>query len=91
MIKKRISHINWDLQKEIINVQKHGVDFLTAAKVFFDPLRKIYVDSKHSQKEQRYFCIGKVDNKVMTVRFMYRAGQIRIIGAGYWRKGERVL
>jgi hypothetical protein len=26
----------------------------------------------------------------MTVRFTWRAGRIRIIGAGYWRKGKKI-
>jgi hypothetical protein len=26
----------------------------------------------------------------MTVRFTYRNGNIRIIGAGYWRKGKEI-
>jgi len=26
----------------------------------------------------------------MTVRFTWRDGRIRIIGAGYWRKGRKV-
>jgi len=79
----------WDHEKEFLNIAKHGVDFLTAARAFKDPVRKIYADSKHSKKEERLFCIGKVDDKILTVRFTYRSGKIRIIGAGYWRKGEK--
>jgi uncharacterized protein len=26
----------------------------------------------------------------LTVRFTYREGVVRIIGAGYWRKGRRI-
>lgn len=37
---------------------------------------------------RRYFCFGKVDDKVVTVRFTYRNGKIRIFGAGYWREGK---
>jgi uncharacterized protein len=40
--------------------------------------------------ERRYFCIGKVDGEVLTVRFTWRRGKIRIFGAGYWRKGKQV-
>ena len=87
MIQRR-SDFAWDLAKELLNIKKHSVDFTTAAKAFQDPRRKIYVDSKHSEKEERLFCIGKVDDRVITVRFVYRDGKIRIIGAGYWRKGE---
>ena len=79
----------WGSIKEIVNIRKHGVDFTTAAKAFGDPDRKIYVDSKHSKIEQRYFCIGKVGGRILTVRFTYRGGNIRIIGAGYWRKGAQ--
>ena len=77
----------WDLRKERINIYKHRIDFATAAKAFEDPRRKIFTDSKHSEHEERYFCIGKIGNKIVTVRFTYRAGKIRVIGAGYWRKG----
>lgn len=78
----------WDSNKELANIKKHGIDFITAAKAFKDPRRKIYIDSKHSVNEERLFCIGKVRGMVVTVRFTYRGGKIRIIGAGYWRKGK---
>ncbi len=79
----------WDFEKELANIYKHRVDFITAAKAFKDARRKIYIDSKHSEKEKRFFCIGKVEGKILTVRFTYRGGKIRIFGAGYWRKGEQ--
>lgn len=78
----------WGLRKEKVNIRKHGVDFTKAARVFRDEKRKIFIDSKHSDKEPRYFCIGKVGNKIITVRFTHREDKIRIIGAGYWRKGK---
>lgn len=77
----------WDHHKEILNIEKHGVDFTSAAKAFLDPARKIFKDEKHSENEPRLFCIGKVNNKILTVRFVYSEGKIRIFGAGYWRKG----
>jgi uncharacterized DUF497 family protein len=85
---KEFGSFIWDDKKEIINYYKHGVNFTTASKAFKDPKRKIYVDSMHSKKEERFFCIGKVEGKILTVRFIYRSGKIRIFGAGYWRKGE---
>jgi len=77
----------WNKEKEKINIEKHKVDFKTASRAFLDKKRIIAVDEKHSQKEERYFCIGKIDNKIITIRFTYRRNLIRIIGAGYWRKG----
>lgn len=87
MIQRRTSSFVWDPRKERSNVQKHGVDFRTASLAFQDPRRKVFIDNKHSQSEERYFCIGKVADRILTVRFVYREGVIRIIGAGYWRKG----
>ena len=82
-----MSDFIWDAGREAVNIQKHRVDFTTAAKAFKDPYRKIFVDSKHSDQEERFFCIGKVGDKIVTVRFIDRDGKIRIFGAGYWRKG----
>ena len=79
----------WDPQREAENIKKHGIDFITASKVFKDPKRKIYKDSKHSAKEYRLFCIGKVGSRILTVRFVYREDKIRIFGAGFWRKGRK--
>lgn len=86
---KEFGSFVWNLNKESFNIHKHKIDFISAAKVFKDPKRKIYSDSKHSRKEQRFFCIGKVENRIITVRFTYRINKIRIFGAGYWRKGEK--
>lgn len=79
----------WSVEKAAANVRKHGVDFETAARAFKDPDRKIYADEQHGQTEERLFCLGKVNNRVLTVRFTYRENLIRIYGAGYWRKGRR--
>ena len=86
---RNVGSFVWDGRKETANIRKHGVDFETAAKAFTDPHRKIYADEGHGADEPRLFCLGKVAGKVLTVRFTYRAGKVRIYGAGYWRKGRR--
>lgn len=78
----------WDESKNVENVKKHGVDFVTAQYAFLDVKRVIAEDIEHSQKEKRYYCFGKVKGGVLTVRFTYRGRRIRIFGAGYWRKGK---
>lgn len=80
----------WDDKKNLANQRKHGVSFFEAQKAFFDPKRIIAENASHSQDEKRYYCFGKVDDLVMTVRFTYRGQKIRIIGAGYWRKGKKI-
>jgi uncharacterized protein len=80
----------WDPAKDLLNQIKHGVSFLEAQFAFADPKRVIAEDLEHSGKERRYYCMGKVGLEIVTVRFTWRDGIIRIIGAGYWRKGKRI-
>ena len=80
----------WDDAKNSRNQQKHGIDFKTAQYAFLDSKRVIAIDISHSKIEKRYYCFGKVKGGVLTVRFTYRSNRIRIIGAGYWRKGKKI-
>lgn len=84
------ARFDWDADKDAANQQKHGISFARAQYAFADPRRVIAKDITHSQTEQRFYCFGKVDGGVLTVRFTYRASVIRIIGAGYWRKGKAI-
>ena len=80
----------WDEEKNAENLRKHGVDFETAQYAFIDPKRVIAEDLAHSKIEKRYYVFGKVKGGVLTVRFTKRSNSIRIIGAGYWRKGKNI-
>jgi len=80
----------WDEDKDAENLRKHGVDFETAQYAFIDSKRVIAKDIAHSNEEKRFYCFGKVKGGVLTVRFTYRNKNIRIIGAGYWRKGKNI-
>ena len=82
------ARFDWDPEKDAENQRKHGVSFGRAQYAFADPKRVIAKDVSHSQTEDRFYCFGEVDGGVLTVRFTYRASTIRIIGAGYWRKGK---
>lgn len=81
----------WDSVKDRANRAKHGVAFSLAQHAFYDPLRVIAEDLSHSSSaERRFFCFGEVGGAIMTVRFTWREGHIRIFGAGYWRKGKHI-
>lgn len=80
----------WDDDKNESNEQKHGVSFYEAQHAFADPQRVIAEDLVHSHEERRYYCFGKIQNEIITVRFTYRGHSIRIIGAEYWRKGKKI-
>jgi uncharacterized DUF497 family protein len=78
----------WDPRKNSLNIEKHGLSFFEAQHAFLDPNRVIAEDIEHSITEKRYYCFGKVDDRIITVRFTYKHQIIRIFGAGYWRKGK---
>ena len=81
----------WDDTKDEFNKRKHGISFYSAQYAFSDPNRVIAEDLDHStESEKRYFCIGKVGDEIVTLRFTVRGNKIRIIGAGYWRKGKKI-
>jgi len=80
---------DWDDEKDALNRIKHGISFYLAQRAFSDPKRVIAEDIKHSSDENRFYCMGKVDDGIITVRFTFRNNIIRIFGAGYWRKGKK--
>lgn len=84
------SNFEWDSAKDQLNQRKHGVSFALAQLAFLDHNRIILEDLEHSAEEKRYYCLGKVAEGILTVRFTYRNNKIRIIGAGYWRKGKKI-
>jgi uncharacterized DUF497 family protein len=84
------SDFEWDDEKDRFNQKKHGVSFALAQFAFLDENRVILEDLEHSDAEKRYYCLGRVADGIMTVRFTYRKNIIRIIGAGYWRKGKKI-
>jgi uncharacterized DUF497 family protein len=84
------TRFEWDPDKDSVNRKKHGVPFHRAQYAFADHRRVIAKDLSHSQSEDRFYCFGEVDGGILTVRFAYRDSVIRIIGAGYWRKGKAI-
>jgi uncharacterized DUF497 family protein len=84
------THFEWDEVKDKENQKKHNVSFALAQHAFLDPHRIIVLDLEHSAEENRYYCIGRVGEEIMTVRFTFRGNVIRLYGAGYWRKGRKI-
>ena len=84
------ARFEWNEDKDRENQAKHKVSFSLAQRAFLDPCRVIAEDESHSGEEERFYCIGRVNDGIMTVRFTFRGNVIRIFGAGYWRKGKRI-
>jgi hypothetical protein len=87
---KKRPDFEWDQAKDLINQEKHAVSFALAQIAFLDHNRIVLEDLDHSVNEKRFYCLGRVSNGILTVRFTYRNNKIRIIGAGFWRKGKQI-
>jgi len=86
----KTASFEWDETKNKVNQKKHKISFEEAQYAFSDSNRIIAKDSEHSESEERFYCFGKIAENIVTVRFTYRNNKIRIIGAGYWRKGKQI-
>ena len=81
----------WDINKNIINIKKHGIDFKEVQSVFFDENGLLISDPDHSESEERFILIG-MNNKaeLIVVSHCYRSNEeiIRIISARKATKNE---
>jgi uncharacterized DUF497 family protein len=82
--------IEWDPDKAVRNLAKHGVSFQEAATVFGDPLAVTYFDPDHSTEEDRYLTFGSsVEGKLLVVSHTDREDRTRIISARRATRNER--
>jgi uncharacterized protein len=82
----------WDDEKAIANLEKHGVSFGEATEVFYDPNALEGADAEHSFDETRFFIIGYSISRMLFVVFAERrSAVIRIISARPPTPAERKL
>lgn len=90
----------WDPEKELINIKKHGIDFTVAAKVFNDPNLTLIEDRiDQDTGERRWHAIGAAagndEAALLVVVHVYRDQNeeeiIRLISAREAGKRERRL
>lgn len=79
----------WDDEKNLRNIRKHNIDFYDAAKVFGDENRVEWLDEYHSDDEDRYITIGRVD-EILFVVYTEREEKTRLISARLADKKERM-
>ena len=82
----------WDDQKAIENLSKHGVSFGEATEVFYDPNALEVEDVEHSSDELRFVIVGYSTSRILYVVFAERHRDIiRIISARPPTPAERKL
>lgn len=80
----------WDDDKALTNLQKHGISFEEARGVFEDPYAITIEDDIHSEFEQRSVTIGlSLVSRVLIVVHTDRGHAIRIISARKATPSER--
>ena len=82
----------WDKNNIGKNQQKHDVYYTECEEVFFNQPLLLYLDSKHSKQEKRYYVLGKtsLDRKLFAV-FTIKNNKIRIISARDMGRKERKI
>ena len=82
----------WDENKRLANIKKHGLDFKDAYIVFEDENRFTFTDDRFDYKEVRKITLGLKDDKLLaSVCHTDRFGKIRIISFRYASKKERKI
>jgi uncharacterized DUF497 family protein len=80
----------WDEQKRLANVKKHGIDFVDLPEVF-DGDVVIIPDERFNYGENRFILIGILKSQVIVVAYTERGDNIRIISARKATKNEQIF
>jgi len=79
----------WDPEKEKINLEKHGVSFLTIAEMFENPMVE-HVDDRRDYGEVRIIGLGQLEGKIYRAVYTWRSDKrVRIISGKKARRHER--
>lgn len=70
----------WDENKRLVNVRKHGIDFIDV-KAVFDGDTMTVEDDRFDYGEQRFITLGLLKGRVVAVVHSERGERTRIISA----------
>ena len=76
----------WNESKCRENLDKHGIDFVRAAKIFRNPVFEA-IDDRGDYGEERIKAIGQWKDDFFVVVYTWRESSRRIISA--WKAGHR--
>lgn len=87
---RKLAGFEWNDGNIDKSYQKHGVSMREAEELFSDEQVLLIEDIDHSQQEDRYIAIGKIeDGIVLFAVFTVRGNKVRIISARKANKKER--
>jgi len=83
---------DWDPDKAVRNLAKHGISFHEAATIFGDPLALTFSDPDHSDEEDRFLTFGLSSaGRMLVVSHTDREDRTRIISARRATRKEKKL
>lgn len=81
---------DWDEGNIGKNWERHRVSHIECEEVFFNAPLIVNEDEPHSEREDRYYVLGKTDSgRLLFVVFTRRGNKIRIISARDMNRKER--
>ena len=80
----------WDENKNIGNIKKHGIDFNDSPKIFSNPM-VTKVDDRKDYNEKRWIGLGRLENMIVILAYTKRGKKIRIISIRKANKSERII
>jgi uncharacterized DUF497 family protein len=79
----------WDERKRVANLEKHGLDFYRAKRVY-EAERKITIETtKEGGRERRFLDIAEVESGCVALVYTYREESVRIISMRQAKRKER--
>ena len=78
----------WDEDKRLSNLDKHGIDFLDAAALFEEG-RHVYSYPSPKNEEERWVTVGRVSGRLIAVVWTERRDAVRLISARSARDEEK--
>ncbi len=85
-----IPAFEWDEDKRIANIRKHGIDFLDMANLFKHPILE-KIDNREDYGEERIIALGTTGGAVFRIVFTLRGTGVRMISAMKANKHEQDL
>lgn len=84
-MEKQRQNFEWDEAKRLSTLEKHGIDFLDAIRIFHSPRLTARSDRTN---EVRFISIGPLMERFVAVIYTIRGDAYRIISARRARDGE---
>lgn len=82
----------WDAHNTEKNWRRHQVTPVESEQIFFNRPVVTDKDEKHSEKEMRFYALGRTDaGRMLFVVFTLRTNQIRVISARDMNRKERKI